>query len=255
MAATLVAAKSGIPCAHVEAGLRSRDLSMPEEINRLVTDRLANLLLTTSRDADVELLREGRDASDVVFVGNVMIDTLMSTMSSINSTEARRRLKVSEDAVVVTLHRPSNVDDPARLSQIISCLRAVAMRRQVVFFAHPRTLAVLGRSAHSVGAIDVRSPAEYRDLIALASSAPVVVTDSGGLQEETTVLGTPCLTLRDNTERPITVEQGTNRLVRDLTELERLVDAAVRPIAPPVIEGWDGRAGERVAHAILARSS
>ena len=252
MAAAIVAAKLGIRIAHVEAGLRSYDRAMPEEINRLVTDRLADLLLTPSRDADATLRAEGEPEEEIVFVGNVMIDTLCHALPAARKSDAATRLGVGEGAVVVTLHRPSNVDVPERLAAIAAALAEIAEERPVIFPAHPRTRARLQSLGASVGAARLVDPIGYHDMLALVERAHVVVTDSGGLQEETTALGVPCLTVRENTERPITVVEGTNRLAPDPSELPALVRTARRPAHHSAPEGWDGHAGERIVRALVS---
>jgi UDP-N-acetylglucosamine 2-epimerase (non-hydrolysing) len=254
VAAALAASKLGIRTAHVEAGLRSFDRTMPEEINRIVTDRLADLLLTPSRDADAQLLREGEPPEEIEFIGNVMIDTLLRILPRVDGPATRARLEVEAEPVVVTLHRPSNVDDPARLARIVTALRAMSANHPVVLAAHPRTRRAIVESRLDVGAVRLLDPLPYTDLLALMSEAHAVVTDSGGVQEETTVLGVPCFTLRPNTERPITIECGTNTLVPEPEDLVGPVDGARRPERPPAIEGWDGRAGERAAEAISRRA-
>jgi UDP-N-acetylglucosamine 2-epimerase (non-hydrolysing) len=249
LAAAVVAAKIGQPLAHVEAGLRSHDRSMPEEINRLVTDRLASLLLTPSRDADARLLAEGEPADKIVFVGNVMIDSLHHGLSRLGY---KRPPVVPEDApVVVTLHRPSNVDDEARLMSIVRALREVATERRVIFAVHPRTQDKIREFGIDVGRIQLEPPAPYEQMLAWMVGARVVVTDSGGLQEETTALGIPCLTLRDNTERPVTITEGTNQLVRDPATIPTLVRSISARPARPAPEGWDGKAGDRVIDALV----
>jgi UDP-N-acetylglucosamine 2-epimerase (non-hydrolysing) len=253
LAATLAAAKLGLRTAHVEAGLRSFDRTMPEEINRIVTDRLADLLLTPSRDAVEQLLGEGEEPAKIEFVGNVMIDTLMRVLPAVDASDAMSRLGLGPSPVVVTLHRPSNVDDPDRLRGIVEALRTVALNRPVLFAAHPRTRKALSDRRCDLGSVTLVDSLPYMDLLGIVMGAHAVVTDSGGLQEETTVLGVPCLTVRSNTERRITVEQGTNTLVPRPEELPERIDAARRPAAPPVIERWDGRAGGRVADAIIRR--
>jgi UDP-N-acetylglucosamine 2-epimerase (non-hydrolysing) len=245
-AAAVVAAKLGIRSAHVEAGLRSGDRTMPEEVNRIVADRLASLLLTPSRDADETLRAEGEPESEIVFVGNVMIDSLFEALPRARSL-ARR-----SGHVLVTLHRPSNVDDEARLSSLMGALRDVAAERPVVFPVHPRTGDRLRQWGIPSGPVQTAEPVGYLEMVALVDAAHVVITDSGGVQEETTALGVPCLTVRDRTERPITVIAGTNRLVHDPVTLPALVRDAVRPQVLPVIEGWDGSAGERVVDALMA---
>jgi UDP-N-acetylglucosamine 2-epimerase (non-hydrolysing) len=252
-AAALVAAKLSVRIAHVEAGLRSHDRSMPEEINRLVTDRLANLLLAPSLDAIENLKREGEPDDEIAFVGNVMIDTLCHSLEEARQTGFRDSLGVGRDAVVVTLHRPSNVDDPDRLAAIAAALREIAARRPVVFAVHPRTTQRLKAAGISLGDVRVLPPVRYVEMLDLVDGAFAVVTDSGGLQEETTALGIPCFTVRENTERPITITEGTNRLVPKPEDLPGAVRDAERPASPRRPEGWDGRAGERVISALRDR--
>jgi UDP-N-acetylglucosamine 2-epimerase (non-hydrolysing) len=254
-AAALVAAKLGIRIAHVEAGLRSFDRTMPEEINRLVTDRLADLLLVPSRDAAVQLRAEGEPDEEIVFVGNVMIDTLCHSLRAASQTGFRRSLGLGDDAVVVTLHRPSNVDDTARMRLIAQALRSIADERPVVFPVHPRTAQRLRDEAISFGAVRLLEPLRYLEMLDLVAGAFAVVTDSGGLQEETTALGIPCFTVRQNTERPITITEGTNRLVPDPVDLPRLVRAATRPDVPKIPEGWDGHAAARIIQAFVEKSA
>lgn len=253
MAAAIVAAKLGIRIAHVEAGLRSDDRTMPEEVNRIVTDRLADLLLTPSRDADDRLRAEGEPDAEIVFVGNVMIDTLFHTMGRLGLAPGSDGQWVSDGSVVVTLHRPSNVDDPARLDGILSALRTLATERPVHFPAHPRTRARIAEFGLETGGIAFTDPLPYEAMLPLVTRSHVVVTDSGGLQEETTALGLPCLTLRANTERPVTITEGTNRLVPDPRELVAAVRNAHRNGRGRRPEGWDGRAGERVIAALRER--
>ena len=250
LAAAVVASKIGQRVAHVEAGLRSGDRSMPEEINRLVTDRLASLLLTPSRDADERLRAEGEPDEEIVFVGNVMVDTLLR---AVRLSGLERPATIGPDApVAVTLHRPSNVDDPSRLAQIIDSLREVARTRPVIFPAHPRTAARLADRGISTDGIDMRGPVTYEEMLALITRSAAVVTDSGGLQEETTVLGIPCFTLRDNTERPVTITEGTNQLVLDMSLIPGLIAGIDRsPVQRKVPEGWDGQAGPRIIDALL----
>jgi len=250
--------------AHVEAGLRSRDRTMPEEINRLLTDQLAELLLTPSADADRNLLAEGVAPERIRLVGNVMIDSLLKHTAAAERSRVREELGLAgADYAVVTLHRPSNVDDPAALGRILSALARVARRLPVVFPVHPRTrrsVEEFGLKEDEAGA-DLRliEPLGYLDFLRLYSGARLVLTDSGGIQEETTALGVPCLTLRENTERPVTVESGTNRVVG--TDPERIVAEAEvalarsreggRPRVPPL---WDGRAAGRILDALLERT-
>jgi UDP-N-acetylglucosamine 2-epimerase (non-hydrolysing) len=250
MAAALVATKLGIRVAHVEAGLRSGDRAMPEEINRIVTDRLSDLLLIPSRDAFDVLRAEGEPESEIVFVGNVMIDTLFHTLPAARRTGFRERMAVGESPVVVTLHRPSNVDPVERLGLIVKALREVAEDRAVVFPMHPRTAQRVADAGLDLGRVRVLAPVGYLEMVDLVAGAGVVITDSGGLQEETTALGIPCLTVRENTERPITIVEGTNRLVPDPRALVDAVAAARRPAVLPRPEGWDGRAGERIVRAL-----
>lgn len=253
MATAIVASKLGVRIAHVEAGLRSNDRSMPEEINRLITDRLADLLLTPSVDAEATLLQEGEPANEIVFVGNVMIDTLFASLPHAQETRFAERMGADGSHVVVTLHRPSNVDDPDRLRIVCRELVALAEERQVFFPAHPRTQQRLRELDIDLGRIRMSDPIAYFEMLDLVHHAHAVVTDSGGLQEETTALGIPCFTLRPNTERPITVMEGTNQLVHDLSTLASLVRNAQRADPPRRPSGWDGRAGERVAAALAAR--
>jgi UDP-N-acetylglucosamine 2-epimerase (non-hydrolysing) len=254
VAAALVASKLGIRLAHVEAGLRSFDRSMPEEINRMVTDRLADLLLTPSRDAGETLRREGEPDEEIEFVGNVMIDTLLHVLPVARASGVRAGLGVGDDAVIVTLHRPSNVDDPVRLARVVAALRAVAEERPVLFPVHPRTRQRLVDSALSLGRIRIMDPVGYLAMLDLVSGAYAVVTDSGGLQEETTALGVPCFTLRPNTDRPVTITEGTNELVPDPDALAARV-AALRTHRPAgrIPEGWDGSAATRIVAALTKR--
>ena len=248
LAAALVSAKLGVPCAHVEAGLRSGDRRMPEEINRIVADRLASLLLPPSRDAERVLLAEGEPREEIVFVGNVMID---STLHALPKARARVSPGGTGPApVIVTLHRPSNVDDPVRLGQLGAALSAIAAERPVIFPVHPRTRARLAAGRVSMPSVQLVEPAGYVEMLSLVDRAHAVITDSGGLQEETTVLGVPCFTVRETTERPITVSEGTNVMAWDPLRLPGLVRAARRPASVRAPEGWDGRAGERIVDAL-----
>ncbi|HEX9050669.1 MAG TPA: UDP-N-acetylglucosamine 2-epimerase (non-hydrolyzing) [Anaeromyxobacter sp.] len=257
VAAALVAAKAGIPLAHLEAGLRSFDRSMPEELNRVVTDHLADLLLTPSPDADENLRREGIAGPQVVRVGNLMIDTLRAQLPRARALRAASAAGLAAGRyAVATLHRPSNVDDPARLGRLLAALARIAEAVPVVFPVHPRTRPRLAdpAAARAASALRVVEPLGYLELLSLTSEAGLVLTDSGGLQEEATALGVPCLTLRDRTERPITVSEGTNEIVG--TDPERIVRAASRALSdprPPRCPGlWDGHAGDRAAEAIAS---
>lgn len=253
VAAALVAAKLQIPVAHVEAGLRSFDMSMPEEVNRRLTDQLSELLLVTSPDAIAHLAREGVDPDRIHFVGNPMIDTLLAHLDRFDADAARARFALPERYVVATLHRPANVDDPEVASALVHALHESAARADVVIPLHPRGRAVLealGLADHP--RVHVVDPLGYIDFVSLVRGSAAVITDSGGVQEETTILGVPCLTLRPNTERPITITHGTNRLVTTATLLDAL-DAALagdpggRRRVPPL---WDGQAGVRIADIV-----
>jgi UDP-N-acetylglucosamine 2-epimerase (non-hydrolysing) len=257
VAAALVAAKMGVPVAHLEAGLRSFDRTMPEEVNRVVTDHLSDLLLTPSPDADENLRREGIDGGRVACVGNLMIDTLRAHLPRARALGVPAAMGLEPGGfAVVTLHRPSNVDDPATLGRLLDALARVARELPVVFPVHPRTRARLASPALAAraGALRLVEPLGYLEFLSLTSAARLVLTDSGGLQEESTALGVPCLTLRENTERPITVTEGTNEVVG--TDPERIVGAALRALGdgrPPRCPAlWDGRAGDRAARAIGA---
>jgi UDP-N-acetylglucosamine 2-epimerase (non-hydrolysing) len=249
MACTIVAAKLHIPVAHVEAGLRSFDRKMPEEINRLVTDVLATLLFTTSRDADENLKHEGVDPSKIFFVGNVMIDTLLKQRQK----AAGLQLEKPPRYALVTLHRPSNVDDENVLGPILEALREISKSLPVLFPIHPRTAKSVQNLGLSLDGIRTMEPLGYLEFLNFEANATVVLTDSGGLQEETTILGVPCLTLRENTERPVTIAHGTNVMVgtdktRILDAFRRIMSGDWKPSGPPVL--WDGRAAERIVRII-----
>lgn len=262
LAATLVAVKLGIPVAHVEAGLRSFDRTMPEEINRILTDQVASLLLTPSPDGDENLLREGVARERIRFVGNVMIDTLVRLLprAEERTSSLLERLAIPDRYALATLHRPGNVDDPESLAQILAGLAATAreLDAPVVFPVHPRTR---GRIAEfgledAVGAgTRLLDPLGYIDFLALTAGAELVITDSGGVQEETTYLGIPCLTVRPNTERPVTIAEGTNRLVD--ARADAIVDAARDALSGDRTPGrpalWDGRTAARIADVLLER--
>ncbi len=256
VAAALVCAKLMVRVAHVEAGLRSFDRSMPEEINRLLTDQIADQLFTPSADADENLAREGIAPERVFLVGNVMIDTLVRMLPE---AERRKPADIPEPYALVTLHRPSNVDDLDWLSALLSGLEQVGQELAILFPVHPRTrqkIVSLGVGSSPNGRIRFLEPLPYLEFLALERHAAVVVTDSGGVQEETTFLGVPCLTVRENTERPVTVTLGTNVLVgRDTTrltnELRRvLTSPRKRSSIPPL---WDGHAAERIAKIVVER--
>lgn len=268
MAAALVAAKLLIPVTHVEAGLRSGDRSMPEEINRLVTDRLSDLLLTTEREAAANLLREGVAADRIAFVGNVMIDSLLASLERARpAAETMSVHGASPDFVqaaaagfgFVTLHRPSNVDDPKVLGGLLEVLAEISCRIPLVFAVHPRTRAAieaagLGAWLDSAGIL-ATPPLSYLQTAGLMREARLAITDSGGVQEETTALGVPCITVRDNTERPITIAEGTNALagaspgrLRSAVD-EVLTTGGKRGRVP---EMWDGKAAQRIVHHVAA---
>lgn len=249
VACALVAAKLGCRVVHVEAGLRSRDWSMPEEVNRVVTDRISDLLLAPSEDAAANLEGEGVDPVRIRVVGNVMVDSLLANLD--RALARPPVMPMGRRYALVTLHRPSNVDDPVVLDRILAALAEISEELPVLWPVHPRTRGALAGVGIPAG-VTLTDPLGYLDFVAAEQGACVVLTDSGGIQEETTVLGVPCLTLRDNTERPITVTEGTNRLVGSETPT---IVAATRDVltSPPVPrrpELWDGRAGERCAEAI-----
>lgn len=256
IAAALAAVKLGIPVAHVEAGLRSRDRAMPEEINRILTDQISELLLTPSRDGDANLLAEGIPEERIVFVGNVMIDTLLHTLDRSRDTPLPFEGLEHGRYVVATLHRPSNVDDAEQLGEILSALETIAEDVDVVFPMHPRTAKSLDAHGLSLERVRRGPPVGYKEMLALQAHAGAVLTDSGGMQEETTVLGVPCLTLRSTTERPITIDEGTNRLV-PVRSREKILEAFSecwgRDTTGRRPEGWDGKASERIAAALHER--
>ena len=256
LAGALVASKMGIRIAHVEAGLRSFDRGMPEEINRILTDRISDLLLTPSPDADANLLKEGIEAARIHLVGNVMIDSLLASKARAEQLTLLADMGLTPRGYAVcTLHRASNVDDPKVLSGLLSALAHVSARVPVIFPVHPRTRKML--ADHGLSGILERSPGlrlvdpmGYLEFLALTSQARLILTDSGGLQEESTALGVPCLTLRENTERPITVEQGTNLVVgtdpvRISEEADRALDGKGKQGRVPAL--WDGHTAERIA--------
>lgn len=261
LAAALVCSKVQIPVAHVEAGLRSFDRKMPEEINRVLTDQISDILFVPSVDGKDNLLREGVERNKIKMVGNVMIDTLVhflpKALTRWNAgTVYANGFHYEQDYALVTLHRPSNVDDRASLKEIMSAISNVSGYLPVVFPVHPRTMKRLERIRYDKSKskdLHLMRSLGYLDFIALQANAKLVITDSGGIQEETTFLGVPCLTIRDNTERPITVDIGTNTLVgRNLTRLEKeveliLTDQGKRGQIPPL---WDGKASQRIVQAL-----
>jgi len=260
MACTLVCSKLGIPIAHVEAGLRSFDRSMPEEINRVVTDSLADLLLTPSQDADENLRREGTPESRIKFVGNIMIDTLIHNLDKARSQETHKRLGLKDRTYAyVTLHRPSNVDNKEALSAIITELKQLSRQIPVVFPLHPRTrnrmseFAITLQNQENLILID---PVGYHDSLCLTEHARFVLTDSGGLQEESTYFQVPCLTLRPNTERPVTLLLGSNKLTSTETLREdieyALSDVPLKGTTPPL---WDGNTAERILRELIEAST
>lgn len=255
MACSLVAAKLGSKVAHLEAGLRSRDWTMPEEINRVVTDRVSDLLLAPSADAVENLRAEGYPDASVALVGNIMADTLLANLERAKAGGALNRLGLDAGGYgLVTLHRPSNVDDPATFERLLAVLEQVARDLPLVWPVHPRVGARLGPDRPGIRTIE---PVGYLDSVALQAGARMVLTDSGGMQEETTVLGVPCVTLRTTTERPITVTEGTNQLVG--TDPEAILHAVGRIRAGEIRgrrpELWDGRTAERVVDAIEGHGS
>ena len=255
VACSLVASKMGIPICHVEAGLRSRDNTMPEEINRKVTDAISDLLLTPSPDGDENLIAEGVERERIVCVGNVMIDSLVRALPKIEANDIVSRMKLQDQGyVLATLHRPSNVDDPAMLAELVSALNEVSADIPVVFPVHPRTRARLEKEGIRLAdGIQMVDPLGYFDFMGLMKAAKVVMTDSGGVQEETTYLGVTCLTVRPNTERPVTIDEGTNRLVTPgkQTLLEAWREVTASPPAKSCPALWDGKAAERIAHELL----
>ncbi len=261
VACALAAVKRGIGVAHVEAGLRSFDRTMPEEINRIVTDQLADLCLTPSRDGNANLAAEGIPGDRVRLVGNVMVDTLFRLRPAARARGMPAELGVQgQPFAVVTLHRPSNVDSPEVLAELLKGLGEVAAVMPVLFPIHPRTrqrIADFGLGS-MLGGVRLLDPLGYIETVSLVDQSAIVLTDSGGLQEETTMMGVPCLTMRPNTERPVTVTEGTNRLIASTRQalvtafgevMEQRMNGGFRAGSP---EGWDGRAGERVIAALMA---
>ncbi|MDQ2975224.1 MAG: UDP-N-acetylglucosamine 2-epimerase (non-hydrolyzing) [Acidobacteriota bacterium] len=260
LACALVCVKLGVKVAHVEAGLRSRDRTMPEEINRLLTDQIADLLFTPSQDADENLANEGIAPDRIRFVGNVMIDSLLKYLPLANRSTAKENLGLGgKGYAVLTLHRPANVDDLQTLTSILGALEEIGSRVPIVFPVHPRTLKMIAelglkQRVTNMQGLRLSDPLGYLDFLSLYSGARLVLTDSGGIQEETTVLGIPCLTLRENTERPITVKMGTNKIVG--THSQKIVDEALsaldetvkKPSSIPPL--WDGQTAQRIVDAL-----
>ena len=264
VACALVCAKLGVKVAHVEAGLRSRDRTMPEEINRVLTDQIAELLLTPSLDANENLRAEGIPEERIRFVGNIMIDSLLTSLERARNSRVLEDLRLQkENFAVLTLHRPSNVDEEATLGRILDALAQIAGRVPIVFPAHPRTLKMidelgLSERVKKIKALQLIEPRGYLDFLHLLSNARLVLTDSGGIQEETTVLGVPCITLRENTERPITVEMGTNVIAG--TDPAKIIAAANKALENPIDRStlripplWDGHTADRILDALLEK--
>lgn len=264
LACALVASKKGVAVAHVEAGLRSYDRSMPEEINRVLTDQIADLLYTTEREAEANLAREGIAAERVAFVGNLMIDSLRAALPrALPAPQVLSAAGVDPDRIargyaLLTLHRPSNVDDPAALTEVLAILESASRQLSLVWPVHPRTRAALERQGGlerlAKADIVLLEPQGYREMVGLMAGASLVLTDSGGVQEESTALGVPCLTMRENTERPITISEGTNTLVgRDGVLIDRLIREVLATGGKRgrVPEGWDGEAAPRIARHMV----
>jgi UDP-N-acetylglucosamine 2-epimerase (non-hydrolysing) len=258
LAGALSAAKMHIPLAHVESGLRSFNMGMPEEVNRVLVDRVSHALYATEKSAVRNLLREGIPRNRIVLSGNVMIDTLLQNMDGIDSSDALRDMGLGAgNYAILTLHRPSNVDSPGDLKRILSAIGSLQERIRVVWPVHPRTARqVVAATGHEMDNLMLTGPMPYVDFLNLVKNSALVLTDSGGLQEETTALGIPCLTLREETERPVTVEQGTNTVVG--TEPERILSGAFGILdgkrkGGRMPEFWDGKASERIVSDLLVR--
>ena len=264
IACALVCVKLGVKVAHVEAGLRSRDRTMPEEINRLLTDQIADLLFTPSHDADENLIAEGIPRERICFVGNVMIDSLQKNVEVARALPTREQLGLKDvDYALLTLHRPSNVDLRDSFERILAALEAIAAKLPIIFPVHPRTRKTiaelgLGERVESIKGLRLIDPLGYLDFLNLSSSARLVLTDSGGIQEETTALGIPCITLRENTERPITVEMGTNVVVgTDTSKIIAAANATLNGSAKKALTPlplWDGHTSERILDALVEHS-
>ena len=261
LATSLVASKMGIPVAHVEAGLRSFDWTMPEEINRRVTDVLSNYLFTTCEDGDKNLIREGVSKKKIFRVGNVMVDTLLAHMKLAAKSPVKKKLGIHGEYALLTLHRPSNVDNDSDFREILKALRKIQDKIKVIFPVHPRTEVRLKKGklapiVKSLRNLKMIPPLGYLDFVNLMKDAKFVLTDSGGVQEETTVLGIPCLTLRNNTERPVTIHEGTNVLAG--TKTSRIVSLAFQALNNGVVKKsrnkkpplWDGKAAGRIVNIL-----
>lgn len=260
MACSVTASKKNVKVAHVEAGLRSFDRAMPEEINRIVTDALSDYLFTTEKSGNEHLLEEGKRADQIFFTGNVMIDSLVFAQERIRTSSVVSRLQVQpHEYFLVTLHRPSNVDNPGSLEKVVRILDTLQKRLHVVFPIHPRSLKMIEKFGFqerikSMHRLKLTDPIGYIDFLSLMSTAKAVISDSGGLQEESTYLGVPCLTMRENTERPVTIDVGTNTLVGlDETKISGCVDSIMigtykQGNRPPL---WDGKAAERIAEILM----
>lgn len=255
IACGLAAAKRGIKIAHVEAGLRSFDWTMPEEINRVLTDRLSDFLFCTEKSAIENLRAEGADPSKIFFVGNVMIDTLRKSKVKSQRSKVLKKLGIEGmKYAVATLHRPSNVDDKKNLEKVMSIMAKIAKKMPVIFPIHPRTQKNLEKWGINACGVRIIQPLGYLDFLKLMSHSNLTLTDSGGIQEETTILGIPCLTMRENTERPVTVEEGSNQIVgtderKILLAVSKILKSHGRKFRSPKF--WDGRASQRISKIII----
>jgi len=259
VASALVASKLGVKVAHVEAGLRSFDRTMPEEINRILTDSISDMLLTTEESGNENLRHEGISPEKIKFVGNVMIDSLVQNLERAKQSDVLGGLGLgSQEFAVLTLHRPSNVDTREKLEPLVQAFNDISERLPIIFPVHPRTRAKLDEFSIDTSRLRLVEPLGYLDFLALYSQARFVMTDSGGLQEETTYLGIPCLTIRENTERPMTIEVGTNQLVKDPIGLKRaasnLLDSAAGHTPKSIPPLWDGKAAGRICDELANAS-
>ena len=261
LACALTAKKLGIRVAHVEAGLRSFDMSMPEEINRVMTDRIADFLFTTEETANKNLMREGIDKSKIFFVGNVMIDSLLGHREKAKSSRIMKRLGIEKrNYAVLTLHRPSNVDNEDMFSKILDIIDEIQKNIRVIYPMHPRSNGSMAKyrlleKAKAMKNLTLTEPLGYLDFLCLMDNSKLILTDSGGIQEEATVLNVPCITLRNNTERPVTVEQGTNLLIS--TDKKQVIEKALEAINgkiernKKIPELWDGKAAQRIVEVLI----